>query len=128
VRGNPDKIKGKGFDAHPENINRKGRPRNELFDVVLDKKMTEGLAVEILESILSQIKRGNMRAAELLLDRAFGKVLTTIKGDIETHSSDPLQIVITSDVRLTRDTEDDEPNTSTPAIPPELHGTEEVGS
>lgn len=26
-RGNPHTIKGKGFDAHPENINRKGYPK-----------------------------------------------------------------------------------------------------
>ena len=33
MRGNPDKIKGKGFDKHPENINRKGQPRKLVSEI-----------------------------------------------------------------------------------------------
>lgn len=33
MRGNPDKIKGKGFDVNPQNINRSGANRNSIAAV-----------------------------------------------------------------------------------------------
>lgn len=76
---NPDNIKGKGFDKNPQNINRNGQPR-KLPD--LDVAVANILGAEVgnktkLDKLLEQLFRmamkGNTRAAEILMDRGFGK-------------------------------------------------------
>lgn len=78
-KGNPHTIKGKGFDAHPENINKNGRPRKlpaieELLAEVLGAD-GEGKseAEKILVALRDRALKGDTRAAELLLDRSYGK-------------------------------------------------------
>lgn len=83
-RGNPDKIKGKGFDVYPEHINKKGAPKKlPALDVLLaevlgseDEKKSQ--AEEIIRALLKKALKGDVRAAELLLDRGYGKVLQKI--------------------------------------------------
>ncbi len=87
-RGNPDKIKGKGFDAHPEHINRKGAPKKlpSLDILIADVLGTDGSNVSdaerILRALVSKALKGDVRAAELLLDRGYGKILQKIAADI----------------------------------------------
>ena len=88
-RGNPHTIKGKGFDAHPENINRKGAPRklppldDLLADVLGSNGENKSKARNIIEAMLNRALKGDVRAAELLLDRGYGKVLQKIDADVK---------------------------------------------
>ena len=75
----PENIKGKGFDKHPENINKKGRPPvlPELKEIIArvlseEKNGMNGLEALIRSLLISGVK-GNTRAAQELLDRGFGK-------------------------------------------------------
>ena len=87
-RGNPDKIKGKGFDVYPEHINRKGQPRKLpsldilLADVLGSEEEKRSDAEAIIRALLKKALNGDVRAAELLLDRAYGKVIQKINADI----------------------------------------------
>jgi hypothetical protein len=81
----PENIKGKGFDKHPENINKGGRPK-KLPD--LDKMLASVLgsidddkspAHEIIMALYRKAKLGDVRAAELLLERAYGKIKQPIE-------------------------------------------------
>jgi len=85
---NPNPKRPPGFEAHPERINRKGQPKlpdlKELLAKVLGNT-DEGKsgAEAILKAMEARAKRGDVRAAELLLDRAYGKP----KQDIEMAAS-----------------------------------------
>lgn len=92
-RGNPSKIIGKGFDKHPENINKKGRPKklpplDELLAEVLGTN-GEGKseAEKILDALLTKALKGDTRASEILLERGYGKVRQDIavEGSINLH-------------------------------------------
>lgn len=137
---------------HPENLipaqkgevrNPKGRGNSVNYKTILQRignviitrenpisEQEETLTAQehLMFVLFARGLNGDIKAITEILDRVEGKATQTVNADVNTHSSDPLQIVITSDVRLTRDTEDDEPNTSAPAIPSELHSEEEVGS
>ena len=97
-RGNPHTIKGKGFDSHPEHINRKGAPKKLpaldklLADVLGSDGTYKSKAQEIIESLLKRALKGDVRAAELLLERGYGKVLQRI--DAELHIPDLPDIII----------------------------------
>lgn len=90
MRGNPSKIIGKGFDNHPENINKKGRPKKlPPLDTLLAEVLgTDGKgksdAERIIEALKTKALRGDTRAAEILLERGYGKVKQDIdvKGNI----------------------------------------------
>jgi hypothetical protein len=83
-RGNPHTIKGKGFDAHPENINREGRPKKlPAIDKLLEKVLggitdDDTEAEKILEKLKERAIGGDVRAAEIILDRAYGKAKQSI--------------------------------------------------
>lgn len=72
--------RGDGFDTHPERINRKGRPRklpaldSLLADVLGEEKDGMTAAEAILKKLRQMAVGGNLRAAEILLDRSYGKV------------------------------------------------------
>jgi len=81
----PENIKGKGFDKHPEHINKKGRPpKLPELDKLLDKVLgAEKNGVTAAEAILSALRgkaaSGDVRAAEVLMDRAYGKAKQPIE-------------------------------------------------
>lgn len=103
-RGNPHTIKGKGFDAHPENINRKGAPKKLpsldviLADVLGSDGENKSEAQKIIETLLARALKGDVRAAELLLERGYGKVLQKIDADIKVAEL-PSIIIKTSDAK-----------------------------
>lgn len=82
-KGKLDNIQGKGFDAHPEHINKKGRPiKLPALDVLLAEVMGEtqnGLtaAKAVLLALRKKAMAGDSRCAELLMDRAYGKTKST---------------------------------------------------
>ena len=82
-----DNLKGKGFDANPQNINRKGRPvvsdikrfiKERLADTIRDPKGTEtadqvATKLEaIIEKLLFMAGQGNLKALELILKYGYG--------------------------------------------------------
>lgn len=112
---NAENLKGKGFDARPENINKSGRPVGaksrstivqkwlsvEMEDVNPLTKKKEKLSVEDIIT-LGQIKEakenGTSMAYKVLMDSAYGavqqKVDLTTQGDtinpvIEVYNSAP---------------------------------------
>ena len=68
-----------GFDKHPENINRKGQPKKLpeldklLIEVLSEEKDGKTAAQIILMALRVKASKGDIRAAEALLDRAYGK-------------------------------------------------------
>lgn len=66
-----------------ETLNPKGRPKKiPDLDVLLSEKgQSEYQAV--INSLFKQAKKGNVRAAEVLLDRAYGKVKQDLGIDAE---------------------------------------------
>ena len=83
-RGNPHTIQGKGFDNHPENINKNGRPKKlPVIDELLAKMLgAEGneksTAESIFDALISKALKGDVRAMELIIDRMYGKVTQTL--------------------------------------------------
>ena len=78
MRGNPDKIKGKGFDKNPQNINRKGRPKmpdlSEAIAKILNEEKDGRSALDaILAALRMKAAKGDVRAAQELFDRGYGK-------------------------------------------------------
>ena len=74
--GNPENFKGKGFHTNPERINKKGRPKLPSLQEEMAKLLSEeknGMnALEIVLQILRrEATKGNIRAIELLLKRAY---------------------------------------------------------
>ena len=79
MAGEINHIKGKGFDKHPENRNNKGRPPvlPELKTAIaklLSEKSGDYTALDaILKALFKRALTGDVRAAQELLDRGFGK-------------------------------------------------------
>lgn len=76
-----ERVKGsKQFSEHPENINRKGRPRKLpeleiiLAEVLSQEKNGKTAAEQVIEALRKKAIAGDARAIELLLNRAYGKV------------------------------------------------------
>jgi len=78
--GNPQNFQGKNFKTNPERINKKGAPHKLphleklLANVLGEEKDGKTAAEAILMALRSKATRGDVRAAEVLLERAFGKV------------------------------------------------------
>jgi len=85
---NPQNLKDKGFDKRPENINRKGRPKKlpGLDEILANVLGTDGLnkseAEKIIEALKNKALKGDVKAAELLLERGYGKVRPKIDANI----------------------------------------------
>lgn len=65
--------------------NPNGRPKKlpDIELLLLEAMGEEGEeALAIIEALINKAKKGDVRAAEVLLDRAYGKVRQDIKGDI----------------------------------------------
>lgn len=86
--GNPQNLK--NFTKNDPRINRKGRPHKlphleELLSNVLGEEKDGKTAAEaILMALRSKATRGDVRAAEVLLERAFGKVKQNINLDLDS--------------------------------------------
>lgn len=79
-----------------------GRPRKlpdlqELLADVLGQQTKEGMTAgeEILRAMHARAKKGDVRAAELLLDRAYGKPKQTVDNNIT--AVEPLVIIKTKE-------------------------------
>jgi predicted ArsR family transcriptional regulator len=71
---NPENLINEGFEKHPERINKKGRPKKiPQLDVLLAEIFSEKEMTEILRALQKIAKKGNVKAAEVILDRAYGK-------------------------------------------------------
>ncbi len=71
---NPENIVGKGFEKHPERINKKGRPRKlPELDVLLAEVFGDSEMKKIINAMYKLALKGNVKAAEIILDRAYGK-------------------------------------------------------
>jgi hypothetical protein len=87
MRGNPDKIKGKGFDKRPQNINRKGQPKKVLKTLMEYIEKTYGQPISKAESmkLLEYIETLPLiKLAEFVKDQelpaivqAYGRLLLT---------------------------------------------------
>jgi hypothetical protein len=85
-----------------ESGNPNGRPKklpeiSVLLANVLGKENKDGLtaAEEILQALHARAKKGDTRAAEVLLDRAYGKPKQTSETTLKT--TEPLVIIKTKD-------------------------------
>jgi hypothetical protein len=75
---NSENIIGKGFDKRPENINRKGRPkmpdlREAVAKILAEEKDGRTALDAVLAALRLKAVKGDVRAAQELLDRAYGK-------------------------------------------------------
>lgn len=100
MRGNPESLKGKGFDVNPQNINRKGRPKKPVLQMKVEgyklaeindtiqmlcsmnseelKEVLNNSKATILEKTVAAalkkgIERGELVNIETLLNRVYGK-------------------------------------------------------
>lgn len=86
---NPENIKGQGFHTNPERINRKGRPKklpglDELLIDVLSEEKDGKTAAELLIRVIRQkALKGDLRAAEILIERVWGRVPQIIDAKID---------------------------------------------
>jgi len=89
MANNENLKKARGFDVNPQNINRKGPPRKlPQLDVLLAEVLgeeKEGItaAQVILMALRKKATAGDVRAAEVLLNRAFGAVKQSVDLNIE---------------------------------------------
>ena len=78
----------KPFNKHPELINKEGRPKKLpeldklLIDVLSDKKDGVTAAEAILRALRAKATKGDVRAIELILNRAYGKQLEKFEGTV----------------------------------------------
>lgn len=95
---NPDNIKGKGFDQHPENINREGRPLkcpdiDTIIATVLNEKGADNLTrAENIFRAMCVKALTDVRAAELILDRSYGKLKVSAGLEIDFMKLNDMQL------------------------------------
>ena len=110
-------VTGKGFDVHPEHINRKGRPPipkdvkelNEALDKIFAEEITDGSGqtMQKLYVALNRLLLGkNARGVIHLLERRYGKVPQPIIGGAEGDA--PIQVKVIEVVKNYQDTEEQE--------------------
>jgi len=90
MAGEIEHIKGKGFDANPQNINRKGRPRKLVGSIVkeLEKKGVEEVSKEQIKSCFlmlinltkDELKEISEDEEQPILIRVVAKNILTGKG------------------------------------------------
>ncbi len=111
----PNPIPGNKPFKKGQSGNPKGRPRKlpELDTILADVLGEETGGVSAAEAILKKLmqlaRRGNIRAAELLLDRGYGKATQRVEGKVD-HT--------VSKVLLPRCLQDDPPESHTSAPKP----------
>ena len=78
----------RNFKDSPELINKEGRPKKLpeldklLIDVLSDEKDGVTAAEAILRALRAKAAKGDVRAIELLLNRAYGKQIEKFEGTI----------------------------------------------
>lgn len=77
------------FSAENQPANKGRKPKLPGLDIIMDKLLgsvdgeDQPAAIEeILEALIKAARKGNIRAAELILDRAYGKAKQVIEADI----------------------------------------------
>ena len=74
--GRPENFKGQNFKTNPERINKKGRPKlpslqEEMAKLLSDEKDGMNALTILLKMLQKEAMKGNVRAIELLLKRAY---------------------------------------------------------
>ena len=78
------------FKKNDPRINKKGRPPDiELKSTIADELGDEGFR-EIIKAIKDKAKKGDTKAAELLLDRYYGKVKQALDIEAKVQSETKL--------------------------------------
>lgn len=82
--GNPENLKGKGFDNHPENINKKGRIVGSKNRSTILKELLEqsGNEQKVNQAIIDKAMGGDVRAFQEIMDTIYGKIID--KKEVET--------------------------------------------
>ncbi len=103
----PAQLKGKGFDAHPEHINRAGRipPKdvrelNDLIDEILAEEISDssGQKMQKIRVLLNRLILSKTPVGQIhILDRRFGKVpdkvdLSNTDGRLKPETLKPSEI------------------------------------
>lgn len=83
----PENILGKGFEKYPDRINKKGRPKLPDIKAILEEVLGEQKdGITAAEALMKKLRAmgaaGNIKAIEMLLDRAYGKPKQTIDTNI----------------------------------------------
>lgn len=82
-----DKRNTNGFDKHPENINKKGRPpvlpdlKRAIAACLAEEKNGKVAFDKILAALRLKAEKGDVRAAQELMDRAYGKAKQSFEID-----------------------------------------------
>lgn len=89
---NPNHMKNlKNFTKGDPRINRKGAPKKLpeldvlLADLLSEEKNGMTAATAVLKAMFAKALKGDVRAAEMLMDRAYGKAKQTIDAEVN-HS------------------------------------------
>ena len=90
MRGNPDKIKGKGFDKRPQNINRSGANRKTISSVNLElekigateanKKDITSCYLRLIQLTIPELENKVKDGTQPALIRIVGKAILSGKG------------------------------------------------
>ena len=82
---------GKPFIKGDPRINRKGQPKKiPSLDSILSEVLGDNKEMqEVIKKVVKEAKAGNMRASELLLNRAYGNVKQVI--DLEGNLNIPFE-------------------------------------
>jgi hypothetical protein len=81
---NEENLKGHSFKDKPERINRKGRPKlpdlkEAMAKLLAEEKDGKTALDAILAALRAKAAKGDVRAAQELLDRGFGRSKQTIE-------------------------------------------------
>jgi len=98
----PENIVGKGFEKFPERINKKGRPKlpdlKAAMAAVLAEEKDGMTALDaVLKALRAKATKGDVRAAQELLDRAFGRAKQSIDHTTAGEAIKPTFNVLSSE-------------------------------
>jgi hypothetical protein len=85
-------------------LNPNGRPKKKVFSEYAREHLTDEIAKEIFDSMITYIKKGNISAVKELLDRVEGTTKQTIEHEGESFTG--------FDIRIIKDAKDIRNNSS----------------